>query len=47
MRPPDSATQYGLAARLAAAISSSHAPAAARASSSALAKEISSKLCMK
>ena len=43
MRPPESATQCGLAARLAVAISSSHALAARAASSSALAKEISSK----
>src|ERR1035438_5600429 len=47
MRPPDSATQCVLPARLAASISSSHAPAAARASSSAVAKESSSKFGMK
>src|ERR1035437_9889504 len=47
MRPPESATQCGLPARLANSISSSQALAAARASSSALAKEISSKFCMK
>ena len=42
MRPPESATQCSLPTRLADSISSSHAPAAARASSSAVAKEISS-----
>ena len=42
MRPPDSATQCGLPARLADSISSSHAPATREASSSAVAKEISS-----
>src|ERR1017187_9759609 len=47
MRPPESATQCVLPARLAASISSSHASAAARARSSALAKEIISKFCMK
>src|ERR1039458_8128343 len=47
MRPPDSATQCDWPARLAASISSSHAPAAARASSSALAKERSSKFATK
>src|ERR1035437_7346881 len=43
MRPPESATQCVLPARLADSISSSHAWTAARASSSALAKESSSK----
>jgi len=43
MRPPDSATQYDLPARFTDSISSNHLLATARASSSALAKEIRSK----